>query len=159
MREGSAHPAKTTHINPREEFQSMKRFFGKRAALTALLVVTLQLTAPLVTRATDFACSTDSYKCSFQASCTGDLYVRNSCSLQCYKNVQNIEQPGQIEPTGSATCGTPVTTGTGGGGTGPVGGGGGYDDGGWGGGLWDPCDPFWYADYDAVACADWFGSV
>lgn len=131
----------------------MKRFFGKSAALTALLVVILQLTATLVTRATVFNCSTDSVKCSTQSTCTGDSYTRNGCSIQCYKDVQNIEQPGQIEATGSATCGQPVTGG-GGGGTGPVGGGGGWDD---GGGMWDRCDAFWYADYDAAACADyWF---
>jgi hypothetical protein len=139
----------------------MKRFFGKRAALTALLVVSLQLTATLVTRATVFNCSTDSVKCSTQSTCTGDSYTRAGCSIQCYKDVLNVEQPGQMEATGSATCGQPVTGGPGGG-TGPVGGGGG-GGGGWGGGdggggMWDSCDPFWYADYDAVACADWFNS-
>lgn len=132
----------------------MKRFFGKRAALTALLVVTLQLTATLVTRATVFNCSTDSVKCSTQSTCTGDSYTRNGCSIQCYKDVQNLEQPGQMEATGSALCGQPVTGG--GGGTGPVGGGGG-GGGDWdGGGTWDSCDPFWYADYDAVDCSSWW---
>jgi hypothetical protein len=139
----------------------MKRFFGKRAVLTALMVVALQLTASLVARASVFNCSTDSFRCSSQGTCTGDLYVRSSCSITCYNNVQNIEQPGQIEPSGSsATCGSPVPSptnpGGGGGGTGPVGGGGG---GGGGGGLWDSCDPFWYADYDAVACADYWFNV
>lgn len=133
----------------------MKRFFGKRAVLATLLVVTFPLAASFVTtRATEFECSTDNFKCTSQASCTGDLYTRSNCSLQCYRNVPNQTQPGQIEPTSNASCGTLVSGG--GGGTGPVGGGGGGGwEGGWGGGggLWDPCDPFWYADYDPVACA------
>ncbi|HVF55220.1 MAG TPA: hypothetical protein VM934_03670 [Pyrinomonadaceae bacterium] len=140
----------------------MKRHLSKLTlALTlgavGLAASTISLTTVRASDQVVYNCSTDGFKCTSQGTCTGHTYTRSGCSIQCYKNIENQDQPGQIEATSSATCGSPVPPppppGGGGGGTGPIGGGGGGWDG--GGGLWDRCDPFWYADYDAYACDSW----
>ncbi|HVF55213.1 MAG TPA: hypothetical protein VM934_03635 [Pyrinomonadaceae bacterium] len=119
----------------------MKRLLWKLAALTVLGAAALFLSAnspsPVYAQnssQTTYNCSTDAFKCTSQGTCLGHTYTRSGCSIQCYKNIENQDQPGQIEATSSATCGTQVP---------PTGGGGG----GGGGGGTGPINPF-YCEYN-----------
>ena len=88
-----------------------RRYVSALALVVATVALFAVISTPTEVQAATYSCNQGS-TCPHQASCDGQYFDRNGCSVTCF--IMQGE-PGELQPAGSASCGS---TGGGGGGGG-----------------------------------------